>query len=99
MSTVTDLSKTIHGRVTQAWRTGMASAISPAATPVTSPAAPTPLRARAGRARLGILRYSGDLASVGWRRGLQIALGLVWLLDAASEYHPSMFICRFVSQV
>ena len=99
MSTLADLSKKIHGRVTRAGRPGMAPAISPAATPVTSPAASLPLRARAGRARLGILRYTADLDSGGWRRGLQIALGLVWLLDAALQYQPYMFSRGFVTQV
>jgi len=53
--------------------------------------------ARAGRARLGILRYTADLDSGGWRRGLQIALGLVWLLDAALQYQPYMFSRGFVT--
>jgi hypothetical protein len=33
------------------------------------------------------------------RRGLQIALGLVWLLDAALQYQPYMFSRSFASQV
>ena len=35
----------------------------------------------------------------GLRRGLQIALGLVWLLDAALQFQPYMFGQAFVSQV
>lgn len=30
-----------------------------------------------------------------WRRGLQIALGLIWLLDAALQYQPFMFTKAF----
>jgi hypothetical protein len=30
-----------------------------------------------------------------WRRGLQIALGLIWLLDAALQYQPYMFTRAF----
>jgi len=30
-----------------------------------------------------------------WRRGLQVALGLIWLLDAALQYQPYMFTSAF----
>ena len=33
------------------------------------------------------------------RRGLQVCLGLVWLLDAALQYQPFMFGPFFVTQV
>jgi hypothetical protein len=33
------------------------------------------------------------------RRALQVALGLIWLLDAALQYQPYMFSRAFVSQV
>ncbi len=33
--------------------------------------------------------------STGLRRGLQVALGLVWLLDAALQYQPYMFTRAF----
>jgi hypothetical protein len=33
------------------------------------------------------------------RRGLQLALGVIWLLDAALQYQPYMFSKAFVSQV
>jgi hypothetical protein len=33
------------------------------------------------------------------RRGLQIALGLVWLLDAALQYQPYMFSRAFATQI
>jgi len=34
-----------------------------------------------------------------WRRGLQIALGLIWLLDAALQYQPYMFTKAFARDV
>ena len=34
-----------------------------------------------------------------YRRGLQITLGLVWLLDAALQYQPYMFTRDFVTQI
>jgi len=34
-----------------------------------------------------------------WRRGLQIALGLIWLLDAALQYQPYMFTRAFGREV
>lgn len=36
-------------------------------------------------------RGSATAASIGPRRALQVALGLVWLLDAALQYQPYMF--------
>ncbi len=57
---------------------------------------------RPGRAA-GIWRHllsrTADLQSVGLRRGLQVALGLVWLLDAALQFQPYMFGRKFVTAV
>jgi len=39
------------------------------------------------------------LALARWRRGLQIALGLIWLLDAALQYQPYMFTTAFARDV
>src|SRR5437763_10604715 len=39
------------------------------------------------------------LALACWRRGLQIALGLIWLLDAALQYQPYMFTPAFARDV
>jgi len=39
------------------------------------------------------------LALARWRRGLQIALGLIWLLDAALQYQPYMFTRAFARDV
>jgi hypothetical protein len=47
----------------------------------------------------GFLAWAADRESAGARRGLQIALGLVWLLDAALQYQPAMFGHSFVTQV
>jgi uncharacterized membrane protein len=33
-----------------------------------------------------------------WRRGLQLALGVIWLLDAALQYQPYMFTRAFPDQ-
>ena len=41
------------------------------------------------------LAWVADRESSGLRRGLQIALGLVWLLDAALQYQPAMFTKTF----
>jgi hypothetical protein len=37
--------------------------------------------------------------AVPWRRGLQLWLGLIWLLDAALQYQPFMFRPSFVTEV
>ncbi len=71
--------------------------------PVTTPASgrlarSAALRARAGSMRLGIVSRTADLQSGGVRRGLQVALGLVWLLDAGLQLQPYMFGHAFVSQ-
>jgi hypothetical protein len=34
-----------------------------------------------------------------WRRGLQIALGMIWLLDAALQYQPYMFTKAFAGDI
>ena len=71
------------------------AAASTAQSPVWSPAQ----RARTGAIRPRILTRAADLESGGVRRGLQIALGLVWLLDAALQFQPYMFGRALVSQV
>jgi hypothetical protein len=52
-----------------------------------------PRRARAWR------DWAADLQSTGPRRGLQVALGLIWLLDAALQYQPAMFTKAFPAQM
>jgi hypothetical protein len=52
-----------------------------------------PLRARAWR------DWAADRQSVGPRRGLQLALGAIWLLDAALQYQPGMFTKAFPVQM
>jgi hypothetical protein len=42
-----------------------------------------------------VLAWMADRESDGIRRGLQVALGLVWLLDAALQYQPVMFTRAF----
>jgi hypothetical protein len=41
------------------------------------------------------LTWAADRRSTGLRRGLQVTLGLVWLLDAALQYQPYMFTRAF----
>ena len=53
------------------------------------------LRPAAGR----FMAWAADRESAGARRGLQIALGVAWVLDAALQYQPYMFGKGFVAQV
>ena len=46
-------------------------------------------------ARRPALAWAADRDSTGLRRGLQVALGGLWLLDAALQYQPSMFTRTF----
>ncbi len=59
-------------------------------------------RARPSRAA-GIWRHllsrTADVQSAGLRRGLQVALALAWLLDAALQFQPYMFGRGFVTGV
>ena len=45
------------------------------------------------------LAWMADREAAGLRRGLQIALGLVWVLDAALQYQPVMFTRSFPSMM
>ena len=47
----------------------------------------------------GLAAWAGDRTSAGPRRWLQVALGLVWLVDAALQFQPFMFTRGFVTQV
>ncbi len=51
------------------------------------------------RAAGAVAEWAAGGNSSGARRGLQIALGLTWLLDAALQYQPFMFGRGFVTQV
>lgn len=53
----------------------------------------------AARNRGTALAWIADRESAGARRGLQIALGLLWLLDDALQYQPYMFGEGFITQV
>jgi hypothetical protein len=61
------------------------------------PSSQTTLRRPRTRGR-GLV-WAADLESAGARRGLQIALGVVWLLDAALQFQPFMFSRSFVTDV
>ncbi|MGH3275718.1 MAG: hypothetical protein ACRDNZ_15510, partial [Streptosporangiaceae bacterium] len=43
--------------------------------------------------------WAADLESAGPRRWLQVALGWVWIVDAALQYQPYMFTRSFVTQI
>jgi hypothetical protein len=47
----------------------------------------------------GLLAWAADRESTGWRRGIQIALGVVWLADGALQLQPFMFGRGFVNQI
>ena len=47
----------------------------------------------------GVLAWAADRESTGWRRGLQISLGVVWLADGALQLQPFMFGRGFVNQI
>ena len=84
------------------WVTGGGGVLAFATLFLPSPAAPAAQHgwaARAGRLRAGVLAWTGDVESQGARRGLQVALGLVWLVDAGLQFQPYMFGSAFVSQV
>lgn len=59
------------------------------------PPAATPVTARPPMPWRPALAWAADRESVGPRRALQVALGLVWLLDAALQYQPYMFTKMF----
>src|SRR6202012_2219399 len=54
---------------------------------------PPPRRAWAWR------DWAADRQSAGLRRGLQVTLGVIWLLDAALQYQPAMFTKAFPAQM
>jgi hypothetical protein len=45
------------------------------------------------------ISWAADRESAGLRRRLQLALGVMWLLDAALQFQPPMFGRAFVTQV
>jgi hypothetical protein len=80
-------------------RAGMAPRTSLAPVSVNAAARSALFPATAARPSLGFLRRTMGLEPGDVRRGLQIALALVWLLDAALQYQPFMFTHRFVTQI
>ncbi|HXL96290.1 MAG TPA: hypothetical protein VN969_45865 [Streptosporangiaceae bacterium] len=68
------------------------------------PSTQTTLRRRDGRRDGGpdavrqVIAWAADRESAGARRWLQIALGAVWLLDAALQFQPYMFGRSFITQ-
>lgn len=47
----------------------------------------------------GLLAWAADRESTGLRRGIQIALGVLWLADGALQLQPFMFGRGFVNQI
>jgi hypothetical protein len=47
----------------------------------------------------GLVAWAADRQALGWRRWLQIGLGVIWVLDAALQYQPYMFTRGFVTQI
>ena len=46
-----------------------------------------------------VATWTADHQSAGARRWIQIALGVIWLLDAALQYQPYMFSRAFPTQI
>jgi hypothetical protein len=46
-----------------------------------------------------VAAWAADRKSRGARRWIQIALGVIWLLDAALQYQPYMFSRAFPTQI
>ncbi len=65
-------------------------------TSITPAAGTIPGRATQDGSRYDVSRWTGHLDP---RRTLQIALGLIWLLDAALQYQPYMFSRAFVTGI
>jgi hypothetical protein len=74
-----------------------AQAASGAGRSVTARDYPAATRWRAGWPR--IAAWAADRDSRGPRRWVQVALGVIWLLDAALQYQPFMFTRAFPTQV
>ncbi len=62
------------------------------------PASPPPWGVLPHRVRR-FAAWSADRESTGPRRRLQVALGLLWLLDAALQYQPYMFSQAFPTKI
>ncbi|MEP7023494.1 MAG: hypothetical protein ABJB47_06685, partial [Actinomycetota bacterium] len=45
------------------------------------------------------MAWAADRDSGGLRRWLQIALGVIWILDAALQFQPYMFHREFVTSI
>jgi hypothetical protein len=65
--------------------------------PANNPGAAAPRLAPAGWRRAAA--WAADRQSRGARRWIQVALGIIWLLDAALQYQPYMFSRAFPTQV
>ncbi len=47
----------------------------------------------------GLLAWAADRESAGWRRGIQITLGVAWLADGGLQLQPFMFGRGLVNQI
>jgi hypothetical protein len=73
---------------------------SPTSPAIARPGGTSPRLAVASLDRIrGVRAWCADRESAGPRRRLQIALGLLWLLDAALQYQPYMFSRAFATKI
>jgi hypothetical protein len=63
------------------------------------PASAQPTLVRRDGASPGLRAWAADRESTGLRRGIQIALGVIWLADGALQLQPFMFGRGFVNQI
>jgi hypothetical protein len=76
----------------------LAGALAAFATLLLPPSAQATFRRGPRRARVW-RDWAADRQSAGLRRSLQVALGAIWLLDAALQYQPAMFTKTFPAQM
>ncbi|HEY5355446.1 MAG TPA: hypothetical protein VIK57_23635 [Streptosporangiaceae bacterium] len=60
---------------------------------------PAPAQAGLDNTATGLRAWGSDQDSTGLRRGIQIALGVLWLADGALQLQPFMFGRGFVNQI